>query len=155
MKKTTVLLTAALLALTAILGCAASTPAPAPAVTEPAEQAAEAPAAVITISTKPKTVTTEMAQLMLLIRNDSGKTYSTDYVQKLEVLTDGVWQEVPLTTEAVSLALVAVPSGELTEYEFDFENHYAPLTAGRYRITKTFLDGEGGSLTAACEFDMF
>lgn len=128
------------------------------AVTDGQDAAGTEDAVTVTgvgIAVKPKTVTTEMTEITLLIANNSGKTYSTDYVQTLEVLKDGKWETVPLTSEAVALGLIIVPDGELTEFTFDFANHYAALEKGTYRITKTFLDDAGGSITAACEFDLF
>ncbi|MDO4573032.1 MAG: hypothetical protein Q4C13_06655, partial [Clostridia bacterium] len=109
----------------------------------------------IRISPKPKTVTTEMDAVTLLIVNETDRDYSTDYVQKLEKLVDGAWQELPLTTEAVSLALLVVPAGEMVEYVFDFAHHYAPLEPGSYRIVKTFVDADGAAVEALCAFDMF
>ena len=132
----------------------APTTAPSAAVESSQPQPANTEGAIL-ISTKPKTVTTEMEQVTLLIANNTDKTYSTDYVQKLEQLVSGQWKEVPLTNEAVSLALLVIPAGEIMDYSFDFVNHYAPLEKGTYRIMKTFVDDEGNKLEATCEFDLF
>lgn len=119
------------------------------------EEESAMPENTIAMYVKPRTVTTEMEQVTVIIKNDTDKDYSMDYVQKLEMLVDGAWQEVPLTTDAASMALLVIPAGEMMDFVFDFAYHYEPLQRGTYRILKTFVDQEGNALESDCQFDMF
>lgn len=176
MKKLSMILLTASIAFMALLGCAvpakepASTPEPAANMDQPAStptsltQSAAEGAAVpvpqetenedIEIYIKQKTVTTETESVTLIIINGGEETYSYDYVQKLERKNaEGAWETVPLTNDAVSLALLTIAGGETQEQVFDFANHYEPLERGSYRIVKTFVNITGGVSNAYCEFD--
>ena len=177
MKKVGMVLLALLLTLSTLAGCTAATadsqietsPAPTLSPEQEAlpenedggaaaleeEQGSPVSESGILMSVKPKTVTTEMEQVTVIVVNQTDKDYSMDYVQKLEQLTDGEWKEVPLTTEAASLALLVVPAGEMMEFTFDFAYHYDKLERGTYRIVKTFVDKDGGNIEAFCQFEMF
>ena len=172
MKKAGILLIAFCMTLSALSGCASqsaalsepgASPIPSPSQDPSAEGVALTEQALptdgenpgILLSPKPKTLTTEMKQFSLLIANNTDRDYSTDYVQKLMKRTDEVWTEVPLLTEAVSLALLVIPAGEIVDIPFDLEYHYDPLEPGTYRIYKTFVDSDGGLVEAYCEFDLF
>ncbi len=155
MKKSILLITALLMVLGATLGCkpaAQNTPTPAPTEVVP-----EPTFAVDTLmmSVKPKTVTLDMTEVTVALVNDSDVTYSTDYVQRLEQLVDGAWQAVPLTNEAVIMALLIVPAHETTTFTFDFANHYEALEHGTYRILKTLVDPDGNQVEVTTEFDLF
>lgn len=131
----------------------AATPKPQDALTTPGSETQEA-AGPIQIYIKQKTVTTATEEVTLVIINSSDKTYSYDYVQKLERRkADGTWEKVELTNEAVSLALLVIPAGETQEQAFDFKNHFEPLTRGTYRIVKTFVNEADGAIDVTCEFD--
>ena len=164
MKKLFVLL----IAVTMLAGCvapaqqpvatAAPTAQPETSPTNAAEPQAEgAPTAALSaiqLYIKQKTVTIETEQVTLIIINSSDQSYTYDYVQKLERKNDdGTWETVPLTTEAVSMALMTIGAGETQEQVFDFANHFEPLTHGTYRIVKTFVDESGVAADAYCEFD--
>ncbi len=166
--KKIVILTMSLMMLAGVLfGCTA--PAKQPAATAEPAEATSTPAGLpgdaaedaavpvdskIELYIKQKTVTTETEAVQLIIINGSDKTYSYDYVQKLERKNDdGSWEVVPLTNEAVSLALLVIAAGETQEQTFDFANHYEPLTRGTYRIVKTFVDENGGNVEVNCEFE--
>lgn len=180
MHKMVLLILVLMLAVTALFGCAAASAEPAevlpditaapepdaaPAVPAAGLETADAaeseaalaidPQAGILMSTMPKTVTTEMEQVTVLVANQTDKDYSMDYVQKLEKLENGQWTEVPLTTDAASLALLVIPAGEIMDFTFDFAYHYEKLEHGSYRICKTFVDAEGNALEAYCPFDLF
>lgn len=134
---------------------AQATPTPAGLPEAAAEGAAvPVPKSPVEIYIKQKTVTTETEEVALIIINSSDKAYTYDYVQKLERKTDaGAWETVPLTNEAVALALLTIAGGETQEQMFDFANHYEKLTRGTYRIVKTFVDESGAALVVTREFD--
>ena len=182
MKKFQLILLTLTMVITALMGCAvppqqpAATleptadveqPASSPVASAPVSPADETPqgaAASVTANPineyvqlyiKQKTVTTETETVTLIIINSGEETYSYDYVQRLERKNaDGTWETVPLTNDAVSLALLVISGGETQEQVFDFANHYEPLERGAYRIVKTFVKVDGGLSDAYCEFDM-
>lgn len=168
MKKFVVLTIVTMMFMSAALACAA--PATKPAATaEPSAQPTQMPIGTpetadsasalenttgIELYIKQKTVTTATESVALIIINGSDKNYTYDYVQKLERKNaNGEWETVPLTNEAVSMALLTLASGETQEQVFDFANHYEPLTRGSYRIVKTFVDEAGTASDVTCEFD--
>ena len=104
---------------------------------------------------KPKTITTEMQEIVFLINNETGTDYSTDMVQKLEMEVDGEWQEIRPVHDAVTMNLIAVPNGSLTEITILFAGYYENLEHGHYRITKTLVDAEGNAVALGAEFDLF
>ena len=104
---------------------------------------------------KPKTITTAMEEITFLIDNQSGKDYSTDMVQKLEKLEGDEWKEILPIHDAVTMNLIAVPNGSLTEITFLFAGYYEGIENGHYRMTKTLVDAEGNAIAVAAEFDVF
>jgi len=104
---------------------------------------------------KPKTITTAMEEITFLIDNQSGKDYSTDMVQKLEKLEGDEWKEILPIHDAVTMNLIAVPNGSLTEITFLFAGYYEGIENGHYRMTKTLVDAEGNAVALAAEFDVF
>lgn len=104
---------------------------------------------------KPKTITTAMEEITFLIDNQSGKDYSTDMVQKLEKLEGDEWKEILPVHDAVTMNLIAVPNGSLTEITFLFAGYYEGIENGHYRMTKTLVDAEGNAVALAAEFDVF
>ena len=104
---------------------------------------------------KPKTITTAMEEITFLIDNQSGKDYSTDMVQKLEKLEGDEWKEILPIHDAVTMNLIAVPNGSLTEITFLFAGYYEGIENGHYRMTKTLVDAEGNAIALAAEFDVF
>ena len=120
-----------------------------------------APAEVVTfpeglsMMQKPKTITTAMEEITFLIDNQSGKDYSTDMVQKLEKLEGDEWKEILPIHDAVTMNLIAVPNGSLTEITFLFAGYYEGIENGHYRMTKTLVDAEGNAVALAAEFDVF
>jgi len=120
-----------------------------------------APAEIVTfpeglsMMQKPKTITAEMEQIVFLINNESGTDYSTDMVQKLELEADGEWKEILPVHDAVTMNLIAVPNGGMTEIPFLFAGYYENLEHGHYRVTKTLVDAEGNAVALSTEFDLF
>lgn len=125
---------------------------------EEAAQAEELPDAAelgITMLQKPRTLTTEMQEITFIIDNTSETDFSTDMVQHLEKLVDGEWQQVLPIYDAVTMNLIAVPAGSMTEITFLFNGYYDAPEAGTYRLTKTLVDAEGNAYALSTEFDVF
>ena len=108
----------------------------------------------ISMMQKPKTITTAMEEITFLIDNQSGKDYSTDMVQKLEKLEGDEWKEILPVHDAVTMNLIAVPNGTMTEISFLFAGYYEGIENGHYRMMKTLVDAEGNAITLGTEFDV-
>ena len=150
----------------ALVGCTApqQTPAEEVPVVDPA--AGNEPAAVqegegavaadgISMMPKPKTLNLEMEEIIFLIDNQSGMDFSTDMVQKLEVLKGENWEEVNPVSDAVTMNLIAVPSGSMTEIPVFLKGYYEGLEKGSYRLTKVLVTNAGASMELVSEFDLF
>lgn len=114
----------------------------------------------ITLSVKDATAT----GLTLVITQAGGEPtgkleYGSEY--SLSVLNDGVWDAVPYTVDGDiywTLEAYMVPMGDTVERTIFWEHLYGSLSAGTYRINKSFTDfrdtGDYDTETYYAEFEI-
>ena len=89
----------------------------------------------ITLSIKEDSLTNTGATLLLI--NNSDKTYSYGNPFWIEKEQDGKWYKLEVK-EGIAFTLPAygIKSGEVKEWNLDWENMYGKLASGTYRIVK-------------------
>ncbi len=147
MKKTALLVVAALLLLAA--GCSVAV-----VSLEPSPYGSEQKSDDIEMTVNEQTVSTDVDTLTLTIRNQSDTEYTYGVMSQIETEIDGVWYVVPPKEEIMWIAIACIlEPGGTNEESVTIKDFYGNLEKGHYRVVKTF-SSESGSLDAFATFSV-